>query len=178
MSILIWALCLEPCLEPRSVIGIGVLTGTCGQDVRTSMRRTRSRSHASCSCQAWYSRRAGVHRQQTLMQWASLAAILAVCTAQGDGTGGGGGAGAADTSLPACASSEARCSRYSLISSGTCDTTDGCQAILEEDACRELHTVVDMVLCVASPPRARCATLPHLRFFAPSAHSVFRHNSG
>eukprot|EP01043_Picozoa_sp_COSAG02_P093265 COSAG02_NODE_29801_length_562_cov_1.490281_1_plen_100_part_10 len=100
------------------------------------------------------------------MQAAVFAAVLAVCTAQGDGTGEGGG-DAADTSLPACASSEAGCSRYSLISSGTCDTTDGCQAILDEDACQELHTVVDMVLCVASPPRARCATL---LIYVPSLH--------
>lgn len=102
------------------------------------------------------------------MKEAIFAAIVAVASAQGDGTGGGdggggggGGGGDDDSSqiaAPACASTAAGCSAYSLLDSGSCDTTAGCAAILEEDACRELHTLVDMTLCVVIslsflPPR-------------------------
>ena len=102
------------------------------------------------------------------MNGAVFAAILAVVSAQGDGTGGGGGGGdgtgggggggggTGGSSVPACASTDAGCSAYSLITSGTCDGTAGCAAILDEGACRELHDQVDIVLCVATSP-----TFPH-----------------
>ena len=68
--------------------------------------------------------------------------------------------GGSTAPTPACASTEAGCSAFSLITSGTCDTTPGCAAIIEEDGCRELRAQVDIQLCVAASPRARCA--PHL----------------
>ncbi len=91
------------------------------------------------------------------MKAAVWTAIVAVGYAQGDGTGGGtgggdgtgtgGGTGAGDgTPAPACASTEAGCSAYSVITSGSCATTAGCTAILDEAACHELHTLVDLAL--------------------------------
>lgn len=53
---------------------------------------------------------------------------------------------------PACARTAAGCSAYSAISAGTCATTAGCEAI-QEETCRELHTFVDIPLCVATLPR-------------------------
>ena len=43
-------------------------------------------------------------------------------------------------------------SGYSLISSGTCAATAGCEAILDEAACLELHNLVDIALCVGHGP--------------------------
>lgn len=52
-------------------------------------------------------------------------------------------AGASAQGEPACARTAAGCSAYSAISTGTCATTAGCEAI-QEDACGELHTLVDV----------------------------------
>ena len=119
------------------------------------------------------------------MKGAVLAAILAVVSAQGDGTGGGdgggtgtrggggGGTGTGGGSAPACASTDAGCSAYSLITSGTCDGTAGCAAILDEDACRALHDQVDVVLCVATSPRApRAPRAPRRGPRLPTLHST------
>jgi len=60
----------------------------------------------------------------------------------------------AGASAQDCASTDAGCSAYSLIETGTCADTAGCTAIVEEDACRELHTLVDIVLCAKHPLHA------------------------